>query len=233
MASLFPQFGAVVNPSYAAGRISPIARAIRAACGQVGRVPFDPDACAEYFNIRVRLVAMSDCRVAGRLLNFSSGYEIEICATDSWHRRRFTLSHELAHLCFISVAPVFPDERGVISRVEKVDQRRRANQLNKIASELLMPRAAFTGRARDLPPSFDSLLLLAGVFNVSPAAILRRLSDLSTWSVSQATWKIVTGEDVVLKPVISAYPTHRSSRSRNSKKPSYHALAVRLKEKKG
>lgn len=213
MSSTFPQFGKLEDRAYQASRISSIAQSIRRQCGQRGRIPFDPMSCAQNFGISVHLVSLP-AKVAGRLLRCSAGYEIELCHSDNWHRQRFTLSHELAHLCFLSFAPALPKERGIGSRVNKIDHREE-RLCNRIAGELLMPRSRFRIEARKLGPSFDSIEGLSRIFDVSVGAVITRVKELAVWSMGQATWRLDLDSGILVNsgPKQFSYQRKRAARA--------------------
>ncbi|HEX9941522.1 MAG TPA: ImmA/IrrE family metallo-endopeptidase [Thermoanaerobaculia bacterium] len=226
MTDSFPQFGRIENAAYQAVRIIAVVRSIRQGCGQVRRVPFDPEECAEKFGVRVRLVNLPN-QIAGRLLRYPSGYEIEVCAADPRHRQRFTLSHELAHLCFLSHAPALPQERGIVSKVQKIDGREE-RLCNRIATELLMPQSRFLSESRQLNPSFESIEALSHIFDVSLAAVLARVKELAAWSVGETNWKLDIDTGVLTKTAKPRFwcrirkKTSRSDRER--------LLVARLRE---
>lgn len=227
---IFPRFGALAlrDNAYEKGRVISVARSIREACGQTRRIPFDPEACAANFDIAVRLVDLSE-EMAGRLVRFSWGYAMEVRQADSWHRRRFTMAHELAHLCFISRPPALPDEPKVIFGSAELDSREE-QICNKIAAELLMPRRRFLSDARSLTPCFQSVLHLHNIFDVSASAILRRIKDLDVWSIATRIWKI-DGETGVLKRITgSSVVRRRQRRTSLSSKAAYSNLTALLRE---
>lgn len=108
-----------------------------------------------------------------------------INSKDTLAARIFTLAHELAH--------VWSGQSGVSneSLVGMVDSDVEA-WCNRVASELLVPRAAFERAAPSTPISERELERLAADFKVSTLVILRRLADTDhiTWDEYVAAYPI-------------------------------------------
>jgi Zn-dependent peptidase ImmA (M78 family) len=162
------------------------AKAIRSACGQMGRIPFDANDCAESFGIRIRL-ALLPKGIAGRIARDGEGYRIDLQSSDPRGRQRFTLAHELSHLAFDSARPSLPHEKGIAYEVAHIHRREEA-LCDRIAAELLMPASIFRRRAKDLLPSFSSLVHLAQEFDVSITAVIGRIQTLGAWSTGTRSW---------------------------------------------
>lgn len=147
------------------------------------RLPFDPFECARGIGIQVRYADLpSD--YSGHL-HFESGIPtVELNPRESRRRHRFTMAHELAHLCFLQDGCALPSERGNPSAVPFA-QRREEQLCNKIATELLLPATSFKRKARELTPSLESLEALATSFDVSREVVLNRLEQLRTWSIGR------------------------------------------------
>lgn len=184
----FPQFGRLEHFCYVEQRVITIAKAIRELCDQRCHVPFDPYTCTEKLNIRVRSTDLPK-GLSGRIRFDLPVLMIELRNGESRRRHRFTLCHEIAHLCFVKHSSAYPHEYGFVNLCKKV--RNREEQLcDWIAGELLMPAATFERRARLLTPSYDALTQLADMFDVSVQAVLTTLRRTAVWSTGSATWSI-------------------------------------------
>ena len=106
-----PQFGYLEHPTYIRQRVKEIARTFRVASYQVGKVPFDPFKCAESLGIVVRCVDLPE-GISGQLRRDLAQPVIEVEREDNQMRKRYTVCHELAHLCFLKRPPALPSERG-------------------------------------------------------------------------------------------------------------------------
>lgn len=183
---LLPQFGLLEHTSYKEVRIRSVAEALRRLSGQSKAVVFDPYSCAARLGIEVRQVTLPEG--ASGCVDFSSNRPIiELAYGESDRRKRFTLSHELAHLAFIGAQPALPEERSRRGAIDGV-LRREERLCNAIAAELLMPRNRFSCEATALSPSFGALSSLADVFVVSVEAALRRIRELRLWSTGIYNW---------------------------------------------
>ncbi|MBI1818653.1 MAG: ImmA/IrrE family metallo-endopeptidase [Deltaproteobacteria bacterium] len=180
----FPQFGLIESGHVLDPRVRDVAQGIRSTCRQSKRVPFDPFECAEYFGVTVHAATLPP-GVSGRVVFDGEAPRIEFRPTDSERRIRFTVCHELGHLCFLERKPAYPKERNIRFTVSTI-QAREEKLCNRIATELLMPRALFLRRLAGLTPCAESLTVLAGIFDVSTMAVARRICELAAWSVGVA-----------------------------------------------
>ena len=182
-----PQFGSLEHGYSPQRRIPEVARSLRVVCGQRHRVPFDPEACARAFGLLVEYADLPT-GISGRLVVQKKPPRIEIRRDDSPQRTRFTIAHEIAHLCFLENVPLFPKERGDLAMSNR-GSLREERLCDQIAAELLMPRLRFERTGRAFAPSFDALRQLQLTFGVSLTAALRRVVDLRVWSVGYAQWR--------------------------------------------
>jgi hypothetical protein len=185
----FPQFGRFEAWEYRDQRVAMVAREIRGLCGQGKNGLFDPFRAAETFGFEVRIEAMRG--EEGRLWMDLPVPRIEISDAVTPLRQRFTLCHELAHLCFAERSPWIlsldsPDAHA------KVDEREE-KLCDAIAAELLMPRTAFKKKARDMTPSIQAVSELSRHYNVSVAAVITQIEKTRSWSVGRASWEIQAG----------------------------------------
>lgn len=101
--------------------------------------------------------------------------------TESEHRQRFTIAHELGHFVLHKDIPLFVD------RIEKVMFRNslsttgeiiREREANAFAAALLMPKLFVEQELGKVPPKTEVISYLANIFNVSSQAMSFRLSNL-------------------------------------------------------
>jgi Zn-dependent peptidase ImmA (M78 family) len=183
----FPQFGTLVHSAYSRSRVVATAQAIRSACDQTGRIPFDALDCAERFGVRVRFAPLPQ-GIAGRIARDGEGYRIDLQRSDSRARQRFTLAHELGHLAFAAARPSLPREIGIAYEVANIHRREEA-LCDRLAAELLMPATIFRRRAKVIQPSFNSIISLAQEFDVSITAAMGRTQALGGWSMGTRSWR--------------------------------------------
>ena len=187
--NVLPQFGLLEHRAYTRERIKEIVYALRACSGQVGELRFDPYLCATSLGLIVREVELPK-GISGQLRLDLPHRTIEIEHTDGRLRQRYTVCHEIAHLCFLKETPALPRERGEIRQIPDV-QRREERLCDMIAAELLMPETAFLRHAKAVsPPSLNALTSLSGIFDVSLSAVLLRLRYLRVWSLGITDWQL-------------------------------------------
>jgi len=187
----FPQFGPIEHGTALEKRVQQVAREIRAACGQGRAVRFDPRACAQHFGLAVQGADLPG-GLSGRLSFFGEVPQIEFDRRHPEARVRFTIAHELGHLCFLDKKPITPKERGEIGGVPRAQQREEG-LCNLVAAELLMPAARFRRIAGTATPTLVSFRHLKELFGVSATALLRRICELGVWSLGASEWVIVPG----------------------------------------
>lgn len=101
--------------------------------------------------------------------------------TESQHRVRFTIAHELGHYFLHKDTPLFVDRNESVlyrnndSTTGEIIKEREANAF---AAALLMPSHFIEKEMNGLPISTDIIPHLASVFNVSTQAMSFRLSNL-------------------------------------------------------
>ena len=186
---------AQVAPNRADELVAAAVAEIRRASGQEGYWPFDPWVGAMAIGIRPRICRLPK-GIDGRLLLEASRVGIDLSKAAAPQRRRFTLCHELAHLCFIErgvwTGPWIHREleaRMAVHREERV--------CDRVAANLLMPEAFFRGAAQHYfgemngsPTPYD-VLRLAVLFDVSARAAHRRIRELRLWKGTRPTWEEV------------------------------------------
>jgi hypothetical protein len=168
---------------------------IRRAARQAGDMPFDPWAGAIATRVKPRICSLPK-GIDGRLRLSADEATIDLSTAASPQRRRFTLCHELAHLCFV--------ERGVWTGLwlhreieARMAMRHEERACDRVAASLLMPepifRAAATRYWQDAKeaPGPSDVLRLAVLFDVSARAAHRRLSELRLWGRSRPKWREV------------------------------------------
>lgn len=186
----FPQFGTLDHEFVIRHRVDLLAREMRQLSGQVRKLPFDPYAFAERLGLTIRFTDDFPKGMWGRLRLDLVPHVIEVNAQTNQRRSRFITCHELAHLCFLKKKPTLPDDRNRIYYSIPDVQKREEQICDKIAAELLMPRASFRRYAKQLSPSLDSLESLARIFDVSIKAVLNRIRELRLWSMGTVCWEL-------------------------------------------
>lgn len=184
-----PQFGKLESWAGASRRVEEVAAAIRNLCSQRDAIPFDPFSCADEFGVRVRRVAFGASEISGNVITISGIPVVSIAANDGRQRQRFTMAHEIAHLCFGRSDVAFPVERTRGPSSAGRLERREEALCNRIAAELLMPRREVARFLSPSSPSFGVLQGFASHFDVSVMAGLVRIRELRYWSVAEARWR--------------------------------------------
>lgn len=123
---------------------------------------------------------------------------ISVNAGDASTRQRFTLAHELGHVC-CGHSGRLPKDTAETFRDQGQDPRE--VQANAFAGELLMPAKRFTALVGPAP-SLEDLVRAAETFNVSPQAAVVRAARLRRLDRPgyQAMWaRTVAGEHLELR----------------------------------
>jgi hypothetical protein len=181
----FRQLGPLEHDSYTDHLVRLGSTVIREGCKQCLPRRFDPWAAARLTGIHVRIVRMpSTCEGAVHIQH--DGILIDLRLGDPHERLRFTLAHELAHLLFVQngvcrfVHGGLPIESSEAAKKEEI-------VCNRIAAELLMPRAAFSRKGRALfqrancQPGLAEVAELSREFCVSYQAVQARVAELRLW----------------------------------------------------
>lgn len=103
----------------------------------------------------------------GRLLPEGNGFVVEYSATQTPERQRFTIAHELGHAVFAKTGPAFPKHGEELERI-----------CDLIATELLMPRLAFSAKVGGTW-STATVVALAREFGTSLAATALRCLEFN------------------------------------------------------
>jgi len=135
--------------------------------------PVDLEGMAARLGLAVNMAADMPPQVSGSIRRQGDHYMIEINASDTPRRRRFTLAHEISH--FLLHRPMLDggivDDRMYRSRLNDRFER----QANRLAAQILMPpglvRTAWAAGAKDAAK-------LAEAFDVSEQAMQIRLQEL-------------------------------------------------------
>src|SRR5687768_13332711 len=109
--SNIPRFGPLEGRIYIDHKVREMAKSLRENSGQKHSLRFDPYSCAMSLGLTVTEIDLPP-GVSGRLRVDLPIQTIEIRRGDNRLRRRYTASHELAHLCFLKDVPAYPRERG-------------------------------------------------------------------------------------------------------------------------
>lgn len=184
----YPQFGTIESRLYMRARVRSVAEELRLLAGQTGRDRFEPLAFADQLGIQLRIVPLPP-GYSGRLRKERGAAVVELNAGEAPVRRRFTLCHELAHFCFWAGGEIIRD-RSSFSATQ-TEFRLEEMLCNSIASELLMPSDRFVSYAKKDNPSYAAVRRLAQTFDVSPAAVIKKISQTPGhgWITASAAWK--------------------------------------------
>jgi Zn-dependent peptidase ImmA (M78 family) len=184
----FPQFGRFEHADYVPARVSSIAQRIRRLCAQRRSIPFDPYACCDELGIRVSMIDLPQ-GLSGRVRVTPSGPQIEVRSADHELRKRFTICHEIGHLCFLTTKPYSYREEGRSSYCDAADVREE-RYCDRIAEELLMPTTSFAAAANHHERNRTGVVAIARKFEVSISATLTRIRHLGLWSIHQQRWHV-------------------------------------------
>lgn len=192
MTSLAISVSHVAGPAYDVHLVRRLAKSIRASCEQGACIPFDPWRASRTLGATVRVTAeLKD--TLGRLRVSRDSIVIDLRRGESHRRHRFTLSHELAHLCFLD-ASLELDSRAketYLEHFQSLVRKREEYLCNAIAAELLMPRNVFSRLARRLRQMHGRLDVsacaqLADHFLVTREAARCRVQELRIRRVARA-----------------------------------------------
>jgi IrrE N-terminal-like domain len=137
--------------------------------------PVDLEGMAEALGLSVNVNASLPPDVSGRIIrggSSASGYHIDVNATHSANRKRFTLAHEIAH--FLLHRDLIGDgiDDNALYRSRLSDDFE--VEANKLAARMLMPAPV----VRNVYRAVRSLVGLTGAFQVSEDAMRIRLKEL-------------------------------------------------------
>ncbi len=174
------------------------AKRAREARTTFGLAPDEAPACLlafveETVGLRVLVVGLGP-GVAGACWGPETAEPIIAVNAGDWcTRQRFTLAHELGHVCCGHTGRL-PKDTAETFRDQDHDPRE--VQANAFAGELLMPEKRFLQTVGP-DPSLEDLVLAAEVFNVSPQAAVVRAARMRRldWPSYQVMWaRTVAGE---------------------------------------
>jgi len=154
-------------------------------------IPINLETAAKFVGIE-QIVHGELVGIDGSLSSTASGtYLVTLERHQSRVRKRFTLAHEIGHLVVLN--SLGPREGGVASNdlacraasAEDLDEERLCDLL---ASELLMPRAAFLQQMQLDGVSASTIPVIARHFDVSLQAASRRVADLLGYEIGVSLW---------------------------------------------
>lgn len=183
----FPQFGHLRDRDDLDKRILEVADMIRSESRQRDAVPFDPWYAAALAGLRVRERALPG-GVSGVVHATLRAPEIELQSRDGRARRRFSLAHEIGHLCFRDCDASLAVERATGVLNNDTVGRREEWICDRLAAELLMPDRLFRPRAAESQPNRAGIAELARDFGVSAEAALTRGAELQIWPLARIGW---------------------------------------------
>jgi Zn-dependent peptidase ImmA (M78 family) len=166
--------------------------------------PYDPFLLADHLGVRVHEIDLKG--VDGYVESFGSDYRVFISCRSSIVRRRFTLSHELAHVIFMRTAKKGGIRDSYLVRYRRnglptseFQDEREERLCNAFAEEFLLPTEILRQRdfSSDLRPS--DILGIATEFRVSMHAAAVKFSKLfsghrlvsSLWNL-KTPWPVAT-----------------------------------------
>lgn len=124
-------------------------------------------------------ISLSPIALAGRLDQRNGATRIVVRKSDPPRRQRFTIAHELGHLCVNAWA-----EAGEVTPVE--DEERFCDAF---AAALLLPEDRVRYAVARSPARLDTLRTVADRSRVSWSATLLRLAEVSDWRLSLMRWR--------------------------------------------
>lgn len=149
-----------------------------------GALPVPIETIAERLGVTLVVEAL-DRNVSGLLFRQGTDRAIGVNATHPMVRQRFTVAHELGHLCLHPGKELILDHVRVNLRDDTSSSGtdRQEREANAFAAELLMPRAEVVDEVRrslDRGGTTDSRFIadLAQLFDVSEQAMEYRLVNL-------------------------------------------------------
>lgn len=153
---------------------------------QVARPPVNLSLVGSFCGIlRTDVVAMQP---SGRLIPVAGGYRIEVNASESRARQRFSEAHEIVHTMVPS------GHTGARGRTDATTgEFPTGNEEEHLcdvgASEMLMPTKLFEADASGMVLAIDSVVRLAGVFDVSLEAAGIRLAQCGLFDCAVLVWE--------------------------------------------
>ena len=141
-------------------------------------IPVDPVVLANKLGIRVSSAEFADPNISGMIMVNGENVELLVNISDSYHRKIFTIAHELGHkILHLENGGKYVDfqvnmYRGCQNRGNKeYDEEIEANQF---AAALLMDEEL----VKSIWPEIGPLYELANLFNVSQSAMGYRIDNL-------------------------------------------------------
>ncbi len=160
--------------------------------------PYDPFLLASHLGVSIHEIDLKG--VDGYVESFSGGYRVFLSSRTSLVRRRFTLSHELAHVIFMRTAKKGGIKDSYLVRYRRnglptsdFQDEREERLCNAFAEEFLLPTDVLRQRgfSSDLRPCH--ILGVATEFRVSMHAAAVKFSRLfSRYHVVSSLWNLKT-----------------------------------------
>jgi Zn-dependent peptidase ImmA (M78 family) len=122
----------------------------------------------------------------GYTIPFDGYYIIGVNSRHSFYRKRFTCCHELAHTLLME------RERAGYMRPHSSYSFEEEKLCDRIAAELLLPRAVFIKYLKNRRPSISALFELSKEFLVSIDVIITRIIDMDVWNIKFIIWKAIS-----------------------------------------
>jgi Zn-dependent peptidase ImmA (M78 family) len=154
----------------------------------ITRPPVDPEKIAQDLGAPVVYRTMTP-DVSGMLIRESSGSIVVVNQDHYPVRQRFTMGHELGHLCLHPGRPLIVDAAVLVNlrdQVSSLATDREEIEANRFAAVLLMPEAMVRSELERLglidPDKITKRL--AKTFDVSEAAMTIRLTNLGLFGLA-------------------------------------------------
>lgn len=138
--------------------------------------PFDARDLCRTRNVEVEVKKLTGCDA--RLIPIPGGYIAEVHSEDERERRSFSACHELGHTLFSSESS---DTAECDLSPNDHNYQREEVLCNSFAAQVLMPTAVFTAEAKRRSQTWKEVNKIAGIFEVSQEAAIRRILDLDLW----------------------------------------------------
>ena len=135
---------------------------------------------ANYLDVDVQSAKL-ETDISGLFVIKENKAYIRYNATESEHRQRFTIAHELGHFILHKDTPLFVDKNEKImfrNSQSTTGELMKEREANAFAAALLMPKTFIEQEIYKISKEQDIITYLAEIFNVSSQAMSFRLSNL-------------------------------------------------------
>ena len=137
--------------------------------------PYEVETLMKYSKVIEIQEAEMDCD--GYTIPVDGYFIIRVNYKQPQYRKRFTYCHELAHTLLWELPKKVCDDSVTGANSYVAEER----TCDRLAAELLLPKAVFGKYARARKPCVSSLMALSKEFQVSLEVVLKRIQDLRIW----------------------------------------------------